>query len=238
MDSDTLKKLAQYDSPTVANVIELFDVRPRNQGFMDSRIRSCFPEMPPMVGYAATASFRSDAAPPSADAYGSINEQIEQFSALAGPAVVVFQDLDDSAVGATFGEVMCSTYKAFGAVGLITSGGGRDLAQVRNLDFPVFTGATIVSHAYCHLLHVGQPVRVGGLTVTQGDLLHGDENGVTEIPGEIAADVADVAEEFVAAEKIILDYVQGSDRATLDGLKARQVEFAQAVQRLRARVRT
>ncbi len=237
MHCDVLKKLARYDSPTVANVIELFDVRPRNRGFMDGRIRACFPEMPPMVGYAATASFRSDAAPPSADAYGSINEQIDQFSALAGPAVVVFQDLDDPAVGATFGEVMCSTYKAFRAVGLITSGGGRDLAQVRRLDFPVFTGATIVSHSYCHLLHVGQPVRVGGLVVTTGDLLHGDENGVTQIPREIAADVADAAEEFVAAEKIILDYVQGADRVTLDGLKARQAEFAQAVQRLRTNVR-
>ena len=40
---------------------------------------------------------------------------------------------------ATFGEVMCTTYKKFGAKGLITTGGGRDLAQVDALGFPTFT---------------------------------------------------------------------------------------------------
>jgi hypothetical protein len=51
---------------------------------------------------------------------------------------MVFQDLDDPPVGATFGEVMCSVYQAYGSVGLVTSGGGRDLLQVEALDvFPV-----------------------------------------------------------------------------------------------------
>ena len=54
----TLDGLAKYDTPTICNVIELFDIRPRNQGYMDSRVQSCFPEMDPMVGFATTASFR------------------------------------------------------------------------------------------------------------------------------------------------------------------------------------
>ena len=180
--ADTLKRLAQFDTPTICNVIELFDVRPRNAGFMNAQIKANFPEMPPMVGFASTASFRSGALPGKGDAYGSMEQQVEGFAELPGPAVVVFQDLDDPAVGATFGEVMCSTYKGFGSVGLITSGGGRDLLQVKALDYPVFTGSTICSHAYCHILHIGLPVRVGGLVVDQGDLLHGDANGVTNIP--------------------------------------------------------
>ena len=44
--------------------------------------------------------------------------------------------------------------------------------------------------------------------VNQGDLLHGDANGVTNIPREIADEVADIAGEFVAAEAIMLDYVK------------------------------
>lgn len=170
----TLDKLAQFDTPTICNVIELFDVRPRNVGYMDHRIRSNFPEFPPMVGFACTAAFRSDAPPVGGDAYGSMDKQVALFGELPGPAVVVFQDLDDPPVSATFGEVMCATYQAFGAAGLITSGGGRDLEQVRALNFPVFTGSTICSHAYCHMLHIALPVRVGGLMVNQGDLLHGD----------------------------------------------------------------
>lgn len=233
---ETLNRLARFDTPTICNVIELFEVRPRNQGFMDHRIRSAFPEMPPMVGFACTASFRSDRPPVGGAAYGSLQEQLQQFTELPGPAVVVFQDLDDPAVGATFGEVMCSTYRAFGARGLITSGGGRDLEQVRALHFPVFTGSTISSHADCHILHIGQPVRVGGLTITTGELLHGDANGVTQIPAELASEVADAAAEFVAAEAIVLDYVKGDGPKSISEFSTRLQGMSAAIQKLRSRV--
>jgi regulator of RNase E activity RraA len=232
----TLDKLAQFDTPTICNVIELFDVRPRNVGFMDGRIRCNFPELPPMVGFASTAAFRSGAPPAGGDAYASFLDQVGRYDELPGPAVMVFQDLDDPPVGATFGEVMCSTYQAFGSVGLVTSGGGRDLEQVHALRYPVFTGSTICAHAYCHVLHVGLPVRVGGLAVNQGDLLHGDANGVTNVPTEIAAEVADVAGPFVDAEKIVLDYVRGPGEKTREGLAAARDEFSAAVARLRQQV--
>jgi regulator of RNase E activity RraA len=164
-------------------------------------------------------------------------EQVASFAELPGPAVVVFQDLDSPAAAATFGEVMCSTYQAFGARGLITSGGGRDLAQVRALGFPVFIGSAICSHAYCHVLHVGVPVRVGGLVVRPGDLLHGDANGVTNIPLSIAAEVAEAAAEFAAAERIVLDYVQGSGPKSVGEFSARRREFAAVVARLSERLR-
>lgn len=232
--AQTLAKLAEFDTPTICNVIELFDVRPRNRGYMDHRIQCAFPELPPMVGFAATASFRSDAPPAGGDAYGSLEKQVETFPDLPGPAVVVFADLDDPPVAATFGEVMCSTYKGFGSAGLITSGGGRDLEQVHDLKYPVFTGSTICAHAYCHILHVGLPVRVGGLLVQQGDLLHGDANGVTSIPTEIAAAVADIAGEFVDAEKIVLDYVNGSGKKTPAGLAASREAYGEVVKKLTA----
>lgn len=233
----TLAKLRQFDSPTICNVIKLFDVRPRNAGYMDGRIRANFPELPPMVGFASTAAFRSAAPPAGGDAYTSLEKQVESFAALPGPAVVVFEDLDDPPVAATFGEVMCSTYQGFGAVGLVTSGAGRDLPPVRALGFPVFTGSTICAHAYCHLLHLGLPVRVGGLVVQTGDLLHGDAHGVTSVPLEIAADVADVAGEFVAAEALIMDYVKGPGPKTPAGLAAARKEFSAVVEQLAARVR-
>ncbi len=231
-----LEKLGQFDTPTICNAIELFDVQPRNVGFMDGRIRAGFPELPPMVGYAATAAFRSGAPPAGGEAYGSMSDQIEAFAALPGPAVVVFEDLDNPSVGATFGEVMCSTYKAFGSTGLITSGGGRDLDQVRVLDYPVFTASTICAHAYCHLLHIGMPVRVAGLAVNQGDLLHGDANGVTNIPLAIADEVADVAAEFAEAESIVLGYVQGSGKKTAAGFNEARREFSTVAEKLHARV--
>jgi len=237
VSQDTLRKLARFDTPTICNVIELFDVRPRTEGYMDGRIQACFPELAAMVGFASTAVFRSSAPPAGGDAYSDFIRQAEQFGDLPGPAVMVFQDTDDPPVGATFGEVMCSVYQGFGSVGLVTSGGGRDLLQVRQLDYPVFTGSTICSHAYCHLLHLGLPVRVGGLVVNQGDLLHGDANGVTNVPIDVADEVADAADQFVAAEKIVIDYARGPGEKTVEGLKAAREEFSAVVAKLRDRVR-
>ena len=54
-----LAQLAQFDTPTICNTIELFEVRPRTEGYMDARIRACFPEMPPIAGYASTATMRA-----------------------------------------------------------------------------------------------------------------------------------------------------------------------------------
>jgi len=210
LSPDILKRLAEYDTPTICNVIELFEVRPQKVGYMDSRISACFPELKPMVGFASTASFRSDAPPIGGDVYGSVTDQLDQFSNLPGPTVVVFQDIDDPPVAATFGEVMCACYKAFGAAGLITSGPGRDLDQVQEARFPVFTNGANCSHAYSHVLNIGLPVNVGGLTVRTGDLLHGDRNGVTTIPLEIANEIPDVAVEFAQAESHVLDYVNGT----------------------------
>ena len=190
-----------------------------------------------MVGFACTSAFRSGAPPTSADVYGSFLEQVKQFESLPGPAVMVFQDLDDPPVGATFGEVLCSVYKGFGSTGLITSGGGRDLLQVRAIEYPVFSGSTICAHAYCHILYIGHPVRVGGLEVHQGDLLHGDANGVTNIPLEIADEVADVAREFCEIEKIVIGYARSPGPKSVEGLAKARDEFTNAMAKLYRRVR-
>lgn len=220
-DNDTLSpavldQLRKYDTPTICNVIELFDCRPRNVGYMDKRIQACFPKMPPMVGFASTATFRSSAAPSSGSVYGSMTDQLKAFESLPGPAVVVFQDLDDPSTAATFGEVMCTTYQTFAAVGLITSGTGRDLDQVEALNFPCFTNGTCCAHGYCHIVDVHEPVHVGGVMIQPGELLHGDRNGVTTIPIDIAEAVANACEPYMAAEAIVLDYLK-SEKPTPEG---------------------
>jgi regulator of RNase E activity RraA len=231
-----LNQLRKFDTPTISNVIELFDVVPRTAGYMDARIKACFPKLPVMIGYASTATFRSSAQPRKGDVYSGMAEQVATFASLPGPAVVVFQDLDDPAVAATFGEVMCSTYKGFGAAGLISSGAGRDLDQVEALGFPCFTNGTICSHGYCHILQLNVPVRVGGLTVHPGDLLHGDRNGVTAIPLQIAVAVADACPEFMAAEQVVIDYVK-SGKVDAAGFSAAHKECRNRIEALAKRVK-
>lgn len=239
-----LALLAKYDTPTICNVIELFNVRPRTAGYMDGRIRACFPKMPPMVGYAVTATFRSAEKSRVGNVYNSIVSVVDHFdcvvrSSHTAPTIPVFQDTDDPGAAATFGEVMCSVFKAFGSVGLITSGAGRDLDQVEAINYPVFTDGTICSHGYCHLPTIGESVRVGGVTIHPGDLLHGDRNGVTTIPHEIAAAVAHTTPRLVEAEAVVLNYVRGG-KPTKAGLakaaaemKRRFDEIAKSVQKTR-----
>ena len=223
-----LELLRRYDTPTVCNVIELFDLYPRTAGYMDRRIQACYPKLPPMVGFASTATFRSAALPWSGGAYSGLVEQVESFAQMPGPPVVVFQDIDNPPVAATFGEVMATTYKTFGAAGLITSGAGRDLDQVEALGFPCFCDGTIPAHGYCHFPQLHVPVHVGGVTVYPGDLLHGDRNGVTTIPHAIASAVAQACPEFMAAEAVVLDYVRGG--------KVDAKGFAAAHKECRARI--
>jgi regulator of RNase E activity RraA len=208
LSPDDLALLRRYDTPTVCNVIELFDRRPRNAGYFDARIQACYPKLPPMVGYAATATYRSAASPGAGNVYAGLSEQVAAFAELPGPAVVVFQDLDVPVTAATFGEVMCTTYKAFGAAGLITSGAARDLDQVEVLQFPCFADGVICAHGYCHIPQLNVPVHVGGLMVHPGDLLHGDRNGVARIPNHLATAVADACPEYMAAEAVVLDYLR------------------------------
>jgi len=236
LSETALSALAEFDTPTVCNVIELWNIRPRNTGYMDDSIRSCFPQFPPMVGYALTSTFRSMAPPRGEDVYSSLDQQLAVYDQLPGPPVIVFQDLDEPTAAATFGEVMCTTYQSFGAKGLITSGTGRDLDQVEAIGFPAFTNGTTCAHGYCHFPSIGTPVTVGGITVCPGDLLHGDCNGVTTIPHEIASEVPDACRELMAAEDIVLSYLKGTEPTIAGFVKARGA-CADAIAQLGKRLR-
>lgn len=232
----TLERLRSFDTPTIANAIELFDVRPRHTGYMDARIRALFPELPPAVGCASTAKLHCAFPRPEGGAYHGLEEQIRRFQELPGPPMVVLQDLDDPPVAATFGEVMCTSYQAFGAVGIISSGTARDLEQIGRLKFPAFAAGIICAHGYTHFVSLHEPVRVGGLVVHPGDWLHADGNGVINIPAEIAGEIADVAAEYAAAEAVVLDYLrQGKPDPT--GYAEARREMLSRIEELGRRVR-
>lgn len=233
---EVLAALGKYDTPTICNVLELFDAMPRTSSYLDQRIQACYPKLPPMVGYASTATFRAGAKPRGGDVYAGLEKQVRRLAELSGPKVVVFQDLDDPAVAATFGEVMCTTYQAFGAVGLITSGAGRDLDQVEALKFPCFTGGTIASHGYCQIVDLEVPVRVGGVWINPGDLLHGDRNGVAIIPHHLAAATAIGCAELAIAENVVLDYVR-KPSPTGDGFSAARKECHRQIEVLAAKLK-
>jgi regulator of RNase E activity RraA len=205
-----LETLKKYDSPTICNVIELFKVRPNTAGYMTSSIRALYPQLPPIVGYATTVTFRSAFPAVEKDVYRRIIEHVERLQEVPEPRISVIQDLDDPPSGAVLGEVMSRLYRRFGCAGVVTNGASRDLLQVEKLNLPIFASGLVVSHAYPHFVDIHVPVHIGGLTVRPGDILHADANGVVLIPPDIAAHVAAACADFCDAEHIIMDYLESS----------------------------
>ncbi|MGB9605014.1 MAG: hypothetical protein ACPL88_03945 [Bryobacteraceae bacterium] len=85
ISASTLERLRSFDTPTIANAIELFDLRPRHTGYMDARIRALFPELPAVVGCAATAKLHCAFPKPVGGTYHGLEEQIRRFAELPGP---------------------------------------------------------------------------------------------------------------------------------------------------------
>ena len=216
LTDDELEAIRRITTPTIANAIETFNVRLRNEGFMDSTIRCIFPELGAMAGYAATAKItareRSEKAVPPSELWEAIEK-------LPRPRVVVIEDLDyPRPVGSYWGEVNGSIYQGLGCAGAVTNGGVRDLDEVRATGFHFFASCVLVSHAYVHLVEVGSPVTVGGLTVRTGDLLHGDQHGVISIPPEIARELPKAAEEVERRERPIIEFAR-SPEFSAEGLR-------------------
>ena len=204
---DALKKIS---SPSIANGIETFNVRPRNQGQMSSELRALFPEMGPMVGYAVTCVIRAEPAPLEghrASTYG----WWDYVQTIPAPRVIVVHDLDEPrGQGAQWGEVQANILKALGGVGTVTDGSVRDLDEVRALGFQFVAAHVSVSHAYVHMVDFGLPVKVGGLWVKPGDLIHADQHGVVTIPHDLAPKIPEAIAKIEADERKIISVCQGS----------------------------
>jgi regulator of RNase E activity RraA len=204
--------LRSIDTCVVSNAIETFDVRLRNAGFADARIRCMFEDLPPLVGYAATARLRAVDPPMSGRVYHDRTDWWKSILEIPHPRVVVLEDLDTPpGVGAFLGDMHAAILRALDCVGYVTNGAVRELPRVRELRFQVFAGNVAVSHAYAHLFDLGCAVNVGGLEVKPGDLLHGDRHGILTIPREIAAEIPMVAAKLQRVEQRIIDFCQSKE---------------------------
>jgi regulator of RNase E activity RraA len=209
IDISLLEALARYDSPTLSNAIETFDVRNRDDGYTSHEIRCMFPDLPPVVGYAATVTVRSHEPPLNALEPAVLWRHVQS---IAAPRILVAQDLDDTeGVGAMWGEVQATIFKALGCKAIVTDGVVRDLKEVRAMDLQLYAIGTTVSHAYAHFESAGMGVSIGGLAVRPGDLLHADQHGVLLIPQSIASRLPDAADKIIAREQKLIGWIRSPE---------------------------
>jgi regulator of RNase E activity RraA len=131
---DQINELRQFSSPTIANAVETFHVRPRQEGVSDSRIRCIFPSLGVVVGYAFTAAILSGQPAPELRKVNR-REYWRYVGSFSGPKIGVVQDLSPEPGGAYWGEVNSSLHKALGSQGVITNGTVRDLDEVERIGF-------------------------------------------------------------------------------------------------------
>lgn len=198
-----LAELRLFSSPTIANAIETFGVRPRLVGITRTGVNCHFPQLGPMVGYACTATILSSQ-PPAKPRKVDRREYWEYVRDFPAQKVSVVQDLSETPMGAYWGEVNVNMHQALGSQGLLTNGAVRDLVEVERARFHVFAGSVAVSHGWAHLEDFNRPVEVFGMLVQPGDLIHADLHGAVVIPHEIAGRVAQAARQVEASEKPIL----------------------------------
>jgi len=215
-----LEALGRLSTSAVVDAIETFDIRLRNEGFADGTIHCWLPDLPPIVGYAATVRVRTAIPPMVGGAYVDRTDWWQRVLAVPAPRIVVIEDTDTPVgTGALIGGVYANIVRALGGVGVLTNGAIRDADEFATLGLQAFARRVVPSHAYAHVFEYDVPVRIGGLEIAPGSLLHGDRNGVVAVPESIAAEIPRAAAARAAHDARIISLCR-SAQFSPDALRA------------------
>ena len=213
-----LAELAEWDTPALSNALDALRLRAFNVGYTDGSVARVAGSAP-MVGRAVTAKMA--AREPGDDAVPvSELHRLVAAAATNGPVVVVVEDVDPRpGAGAFLGEVNGSLLNALGIAGFVTNGRVRDVNELRGMSYPVFARGLCVARSYMRLVEVGGEVTVAGMTVAPGDIVHGDEHGVLQIPTDALPAILDKADLIRADEQHVVSWARSAD-FTVDALLA------------------
>ena len=214
VDPAVLDALRKLDTPTVCNALEIAAPERRGYGYTVEPLVCARTDLPPIVGYARTATIRA-MQPSQDDAETAKAKRLAYYTHIAegpGPTVTVIQDLDGGRIGygAFWGEVNSNIHKGLGCLGVVTDGSIRDLEDIAE-GFQLLAGRVGPSHAHVHLVDVGGTVNVAGMVVSPGDLIHADRHGAVVIPANVAAEVPAAAELISRREAVILNAAKSPD---------------------------
>ncbi len=192
-----------YSEVAVPSVSDAIDQIIGERGFMSHEIRPIFPTK--MAGYAVTALAKpSTKKEPPTMALELIDNEPP------GRVLVMVMDGPDGADVAAFGGIMCTGAKTQGFAGAVLDGGCRDVAEIREKGFPVFTRGIVPSNSVGRYINVAknEPVECGGVVVNPGDIIVGDEDGLAVVPKARAYDILKLAQELEAKEAATAEAVK------------------------------
>ena len=214
-----LAVLTKWDTPTICNALEVVAPERRATGFTTGVLTCLDPKLPPMIGYARTATIR--ATTPPEDGAGELKARraryYEYVADAAGPTIAVIEDLDATpGFGAFWGEVNTAVHRGLGCAGGVTNGSMRDQDDCAP-GFQLLAGKVGPSHAHVHVTEFGIPVTIHGMRVVHGDIIHADQHGAVVIPASAVAELPAAVELLQRREAVILEAARapGFDIETL-----------------------
>jgi regulator of RNase E activity RraA len=191
----------------VCNLLEIVAPERRGFGYTVRHLHCPFPDLPPMVGFAKTATMRAQDRVPLGEA-GYMSKRLDYLdyvSADPQTSIVVIQDIDEIVgFGAFWGEVQTNVHKALGCLGTITNGSIRDVPQVAE-GFQMLAGSISPSHAFVHVVDFGGNVNIHGMAVKSGDLIHADRHGAVVVPAETIDGMKAAAAGLAAKEAKVIE---------------------------------
>jgi regulator of RNase E activity RraA len=210
--AEQLDALTAWDTPALSNALDALRLRPFNTGYTDGSVHRITVGAV-MVGRAVTARMVArEAGEDGVEDAVPVSHLHRAISEMDGPVVVVIEDGDRPAgAGAFLGEVNGSLLAALDIRGLVTNGRVRDVEALRGLRYPVYAAGLCVARSYMRLVEVGGPVTVAGMRVATGDILHGDEHGVLQIPEQALPGLVGKAEVIRDDEQAVVGWSRSAD---------------------------
>jgi regulator of RNase E activity RraA len=152
-----------------------------------------------LAGYAFTARGR-----PRRTAPGERDETLRRFLAMLGavPAESVLVLAANDSVAAHFGELSAEWFRARRVRGAVIDGSTRDVASISRLRFPTFVRYRTPQDSVprWRVRDWGQPVTIGGVRISLGDVVVADADGVVVVPRRVAHEVLRACERLVGTE--------------------------------------
>lgn len=185
MDFKKLKKrLARLDAACICDATKTLRV-------MDPGIRPVF-EGIKMIGIARTIHCRSD--------FLSVIEALQE----AQPDEVLIIDAEGDKI-AFAGEMFATEAQRKQLAGMIIDGGCRDVRQIRKIRFPVFARyQTPLAGGASKIFKTQIPVNCGGVSVSPGDILYGDDDGIVVMKEREIETILPIAEAIQETEEKVI----------------------------------
>ena len=198
-----LDVLAQWDTPTICNGLEITNPERRAIGYTVEPMACIDPKAKPIVGVARVGMIRSTEQP-----RGKVTQREDWYDYVARqdfPTIAVLQDIDGRVgYGAYWGEVQSTIHKALGSIGCVTNGSFRDCDMLAP-GFQIIGGRVGPSHAHIHMVQMCCDANIVGMLVHHDDVIHADFHGAAVIPFDAVRKLPAAIDLVSRREKVILD---------------------------------